>query len=82
MKKYILAIITALMISTPAHAGMWDSLATSSWKDKKPSAQYKLDVHGYDVRVYEWIPEKNPRVRCVFVAGNKNSSGVSCYKIK
>lgn len=83
MNKLIkIALLSALLVTSTSHAGLFDSAMTSGWEDKNPSAKYKLDVYGFDVRVYEWIPKDNPNVRCVFVAGNENSSGVACYDVK
>lgn len=81
MKKLIIAI-TLMMFATAANAGLWDSIATSDFPVKETTSHYKLDVYGYNVRVYEWTPENNPDVRCVFVAGSENSSGVACYEVK
>jgi hypothetical protein len=50
------------------------------WDDIEPTAKYKLKTYGFDVRVYEWIPKYNPDMRCVFVAGETNSTGVACYQ--
>ena len=49
LKVFILAALTA----TSAHAGMFDSAATSNWPTK-PTKKYKLDVYGYDARAYEF----------------------------
>lgn len=82
MKKLLLAGLLATAIATPAHAGLFDSVATGNWPTKSVTAKYKLDTYGYDVRVYEWTPKDNKNVTCVFVAGNENSSGVACYDKK
>lgn len=82
MKKIAtLAIVLASMFTSTAQAGWVDSLTTSNWPTQKPTTKYKLDSHGWDVRIYEWTPKDNPNVRCVFVAGNQNSSGVACYDV-
>lgn len=82
MKKILLIIVATLLAVSSASAGVWDSMATSGWDEKSPTAKYKLDVYGYDVRIYEWTPKDNPNIRCVFAAGNENSSGVSCYPVE
>lgn len=82
MKKILLIVVTFLLSASLASAGMWDSMATSNWEDKAPTSKYKLDVYGFDVRVYEWAPKDNPNVRCVLIAGNNNSSGVACYPVE
>lgn len=75
------AVLTLCTIVGTAYAGMFDSIVTSGWSDKDVTSKYKLDVHGFDVRVYEWIPSDNPNARIVFVAGEK-SSGVGSYNIE
>lgn len=55
---------------------------TSDWPTKEAEVRYKVGVYGYDVRVYEWTPVDNKNVRCVFVAGSENSSGVACYPVE
>jgi len=74
-------IASSLMYSTPAQAGLLSAIRSAKWETKK-TTHYKLDVVNYDVRVYEWVPEDNKDVRCVFIAGKWNSSGVSCYNVK
>jgi hypothetical protein len=85
MKKLMTSIILAATMtscaSSPAYAGIIDSIVTSGWSEKKVKSKYTLAVYGFDARVYEWIPEGNPNVRCVFVASNR-SSGVSCYNVE
>ncbi len=79
MKKQLLcgALLGALSLSV--HAGLFDQIATGTWKSVEPTAAYKLETYGYNVRVYEWTPKDNPNMRCVFVAGETNSTGVACY---
>jgi len=79
--KYI-AILLLFFVSTSASAGLLDSLATSDFKTKEVTSQYKIDTYGYNVRVYEWKPKDNEDVRCVLVAGSENSTGVACYNVK
>jgi len=85
MKTILLftAITTATVMtgSNQAEAGMFSALRSSGW-DTKTTEHYKLNVMNFDVRVYEFTPKHNKDVRCVFVAGNENSSGVACYNIK
>lgn len=82
MKKCIAAALLSASVALPANAGMFDSIATSGWDEKRAKSKYKLDVYGYDVRVYEWTPKDNKNVRCVLIAGNENSSGVACYPVE
>lgn len=78
------ACAVALTVGTmaSAHAGLFDSAATSGWPTIENVKKYKVSTYGYDVRVYEWTPKDNKNVRCVFVAGNENSSGVACYPVE
>ena len=75
-----LTLSSLLMVTQIAHAGLISSFRSSNW-ETKPTTKYKIDVMNFDVRIYEWTPADNPNVRCVFAAGNQNSSGVSCYNI-
>lgn len=84
MNKFILA--TALTLATTtANAGWLTNMASDATRDKgedrKPTAEYNLDTFGNDVRVYEWTPADNKDIRCVFVAGSDNSTGVACYPV-
>jgi len=75
----VLGVIAFMWLMNSANAGWLDSAVTMNWPTQEPKHQYKVSVHGFDVRVYEWVPKDNPDMRCVFVAGNENSSGVACY---
>jgi len=82
MKIILLAVAVAATITT-AHAGWLTSAAmnaATTSKTVKPTSVYLLDVTGIDVRIYEWQPKGNTHIRCVLVAGSKNSTGVACYK--
>ncbi len=80
MKKILLAT-TLIMFTLSAQASIWGAVASAGWREKS-TTKYKLNVSGWDVRVYEWIPEDNEDVRCVFLAGSENSTGVACYDVK
>lgn len=84
MKRILIAgVATAMLMgASVAQAGLFDSAATSGWPTKEDVRKYKVSTYGYDVRVYEWTPLDNKNVRCVFVAGNENSSGASCYPVE
>lgn len=81
MKKQLIcgALLSALSFTT--QAGLFDQIATGTWDSVKPTNAYKLETYGYNVRVYEWTPKDNPNMRCVFVAGETNSTGVACYPV-
>jgi hypothetical protein len=74
------SVLTAGVLVGSAQAGLFDSMMTSGWTDKEVNAKYNMEVYGFDVRVYEWIPADNPNVRMIFVAG-KSSSGVGSYTV-
>lgn len=84
MKTTVHTIITTIMITlllvSTASAGFLSAVRSSGWETKE-TKKYKINVMNYDCRVYEWIPADNPNVRCVFVAGNENATGVSCYQV-
>lgn len=80
--KVLCAVALAAGMTASAHAGLFDSAATSGWPTIENVKRYKVSTYGYDVRVYEWTPSDNKNVRCVFVAGSENSSGVACYPIE
>ena len=87
MKTKIAVFVIGLIIGTGlffvpnnSHAGFLSGVSTSGW-DTTESDHYKLEVNGFDLRVYEWTPNDNPNVRCVFVSGNTNSTGVACYEV-
>ena len=75
------SVLTAGVLVGSAQAGLFSSVMTSGWTNKEVNAKYTLEVHGFDARVYEWIPEDNPNVRMVFVASNA-SSGVGSYTVE
>ena len=83
MKKLLLGAALAAVFAGSAQAGLWKSIATSDW-ETKPSAHYKVEALGFDVRAYEWTPEYNENVRCVFVAGadGNGNAGVACYPVE
>lgn len=78
----VVMVVILAFYSQKSEAGLFDSAMTSGWEDRKNDHKYKLESYGFDVRVYEWTPKDNKNVRCVFVAGNENSSGVACYDVE
>jgi len=86
MKKTMITSALLVFGATTAQAGWLGNAAmnavSGSSETKQPTAQYQLEVTGTNVRVYEWQPKGSNNVRCVFVTGSKNSSGVACYRVK
>jgi len=81
MKKIIILTSIAVMVmATTAEAGILSALRSSSWETKKTN-HYMIETMNFNVRVYEWTPNDNKNIRCVFAAGNENSSGVACYPV-
>ena len=79
MKKFL--ILSLLFVSPFTQAGLLSSIVTSGQETIKPNIEYKLNTYGFDVRVYEWTPKDNENMRCIFVAGESNSTGVACYPV-
>ncbi len=81
MKKLIL--LTLLIFSGSSNAGLFDSLATSDFPEVNAEA-YKVSIHGYDMRVYEWVPKTIKDTICIaaFSGGDTNIMQVSCVKVK
>lgn len=79
---YKLVIALALLgVTAQVHAGLWEKVTTMGNKTTKPTAQYNVEASGWNIRIYEWQPEDNPNVRCVF-AGGSSKGGVSCYPVE
>ena len=76
----ILLILAGFMFvpSSTVNAGLWDSMMNSDLEEVQPTANYAMEVYGYNARVYEWTPAWNDGISCVFVTSNK-SSGTACY---
>jgi len=86
MKKLfaVAALLTApLLITASVQAGLMDSIATMNFPTKEAVA-YKVDVYGYDARVYEFVPEHNPDYVCIMLAtgGNSNAVQMECIPRK
>jgi len=86
MKKLfaVAVLLTApLLITASVQAGLMDSIATMNFPTKEAVA-YKVDVYGYDARVYEFVPEHNPDYVCIMLAtgGNSNAVQMECIPRK
>lgn len=82
MKKILVLVLAIALFATPAFAGWLTNQIAGDGEGTKKSVMYKLEAFGNDLRVYEWTPRENPNVRCVFVAGSENSTGVACYPVE
>ena len=81
MKKILLVFTVLALVSSQSNAGILSSVVTSDWPTKD-TKKYKIEAYGFDVRIYESTPSDNKNVRCVFAAGNQNSTGVACYEVE
>ena len=73
-------LLGGVFIAKTAQAGLWEQLSTMDQPVKQPTAEYAVEAAGWNLRVYEWVPQDNTNVRCVFAAGSKKG-GVSCYPV-
>ena len=48
-------------------------------KNRSVDHAYRLNTKGDDLRVYEFTPDSNPKVVCVVVAGERNST-TECFQ--
>lgn len=84
MKHYFLTAIGAsvLVISGVAvsEAGVWSAIKGSTLPPKEPTAAYRVEVPGYDVRFYEFQMEGDPNVTCVIGFAESGPTGTFCSK--
>jgi hypothetical protein len=87
MKKFILVALM-LVLASPVFAGGWlngainNVIAGGSDAPNKATTMYRIETMGNDVRLYEWTPQDNKNIRCIFAAGSENSTGVACYEVE
>lgn len=87
MKKILMMVLVMALFASPACAGWMqgalnNALAGGSDAPNKPTTMYRIETMGNDVRMYEWTPQDNKNIRCVFAAGSENSTGVACYEVE
>jgi hypothetical protein len=82
MFKKISVAAFALGVSTAANAGLISDMMTSDFEVRNPDARYKVEVYGFDLRVYEFTPVTQPNHTCVFIAsgGSTNSIQMECFE--
>lgn len=73
MKKLI--AISLLFAASAANAGLFDSMMTSDFPENKNTGKYKVDVYGFDMRVYEFVPKNAPDHVCVAAFSGGDSKG-------
>jgi ABC-type glycerol-3-phosphate transport system substrate-binding protein len=81
--KVLLGIIL-MSGSFITNAGFIDSMLTSDFNEFKPDIKYKLEVYGYDARVYEFTPKSAINTTCVLIAtgGTSNAIQMECFDKK
>jgi hypothetical protein len=79
VKNLIAGILIGLSVMAgTAYAGLWEKVTTMGLPTKQPTTTYSVEAAGWNLRVYEWTPEHNPGVSCMFAAGSEKG-GVACY---
>lgn len=75
-----LIAITIFFITSTANASLFDSMMTSDFPENKNAGKYKVDVYGFDMRVYEFIPKNAPDHVCIaaFSGGDSKSFQMEC----
>lgn len=78
MKLKLLALTTFFALAPTTRAGLLDSMLTSNMPVKETTA-YKIDVHGYDARIYEFTSDSG--MQCLFLAtgGDTNTAALQCH---
>ncbi len=80
MKRVFKMVAVMLLISTSAHAGLWEKMTTLGQPTIKPESEYLVEASGWNLRVYEWTPPENRNIRCFFAAGEQKG-GAACYPV-
>jgi len=66
-------------VGTSASADLWTWSKNSGLPPKKPTAAYRVETKGLDVRVYEWTPGKAPHMTCLMAWGKTHPAGLQCF---
>ena len=74
--KSIVSFLIFTCAATTASAGLFDSLATSDWPTRNVDSKYKLEVYGYNARVYEFTPKANKNITCIVVYSGGDQKGI------
>ena len=79
MLRYVL-LATVAMLGIVALAACEDgSYWNANTKQMRSDKVGRLEAVGEDVRVYEFTPQSDPAMQCVFVAADKKA-GLQCWK--
>lgn len=79
MKK--LFAITLIALASQANAGLISSMATADWPTK-PSKKYKLEMYGFDARVYEFTTDNGMKCVAVYSGGQQNGFQMQCTPVE
>ena len=70
------------LIKPAAASDGWAFWSSQGWEEVQPEAMYRLNVAGWDTRVYEWTLKSAPNVHCVAQFSNSAVVGMQCVEIK
>lgn len=79
MKK--LLAIALITLASQAHAGLVSAIATADWP-VKPSKKYKLEMFGFDARVYEFTTDNGMKCVAVYSGGQQNGFQMQCTPVE
>lgn len=79
MKKLIAVALIAF--TAHANAGLGSAVATADWPTK-PSTKYKLDMFGFDARVYEFTTDNGMKCVAVYSGGNQGGFQMQCVPVE
>ena len=74
MKHIIFALVSALLMTSPANAQLWGAIKNSGMPSKTPDAAYQVEAAGVNFRVYEWTPETDPDTVCIAMFSESGTS--------
>lgn len=77
MKTKVIAAIVLASATISANAGLFDSLATGNW-ETKPTKRYKLEMYGFDARVYEFDTDNGMSCVAVYSGGEQAGFQMQC----
>jgi hypothetical protein len=78
MNKFWLIIVPVLALLITA-CGEDGSYWSANTKQMESDAVGRLEAQGNDIRIYEFTPQTDPSVQCIFVAAT-SKAGLTCWK--
>lgn len=80
MKKILVLVVAIATLFTGCNNYFTeDGGYLSNTVTKKSDKAMRLEAAGNDLRVYEFTPQTNSRMQCIFVTGNRKG-GLFCFK--